>query len=308
MTILRHLFLIALASVGLGGCTSLSGAQQSVLSPADSVAAALNFKPAQAIANSYADDDDPRGGLSPMDYRNLVIALYLDAIDARFAEFRTRASSESRASGLAFDLAVLGLTGAAAVAEADEVNPFATAAATFLGARGSFDKNLFYDRTLPAIFATMEAERARIRTDIVRAMKQDHKTYPLALAFGDLAQYQRAGSFDFAIGKVVNRAVESQNANEAILANALQACTTGEDMEQSTETLAILLMDEPDPAKRAARISLAAKEFGVAEGPTPDDTYRAIGIALDTQYCRATERAAKVSDIQAKIGTMEAAQ
>lgn len=301
--------LLALLATGslVGGCTSLSGAQEPVLSPSDSVATAQQFKPDISLRAFYANHDSHRLNLSPMDYRNLVIALYLDAMDARFAEFRARAGSESRASGLAFDIALLGLTGAAAVAEADEVNPFATAAAAFLGARGSFDKNLFYDRTLPAMFATMEAERARIRTDIVRAMKQDHRTYPLPLAFGDLAAYQRAGSFDFAIAKVVNRAVEAQNANEAILANALTACTFAEDMEASTTKLAELLQDETDETRRAQRIALAAKEFGVSEGATPDDTLRNIGIALDTNYCRAVDRDAKVSDIETKIKAMEAA-
>ncbi len=300
------LFASALGAMLVTGCTSISGAQQPVLLPSESVTAAQAHKPEVSIPKFYAIPDSARSDLSPMDYRNLVIALYLEAIDARFAEFRARAGSESRASGLAFDIALLGLTGAAAVAEADEVNPLATAAAAFLGARGSFDKNLFYDRTLPAMFATMEAERARIRTDIVRAMKQDHKTYPLPLAFGDLAAYQRAGSFEFAIAKVVNRAVEAQNANEAILANALTACTFAEDMEESTEALAVLLQDVDDVTVRARRIAFAAGEFGVPEGKTPDETLRNIGIALDTNYCRAKDRAAKVSDIQSKITAMEA--
>lgn len=303
----RCRLLLHLAALSLvGGCTSLSGAQRPVLSPAESVATAQKFKPEVSLANFYARDDRARLDLSPMDYRNLVIALYLDAIDARFAEFRAQAGSESRATGLAFDIALLGLTGAAAVAEADEVNPFVTAAAAFLGARGSFDKNLFYDRTLPAMFATMEAERARVRTDIVRAMKQDDKAYPLPLAFGDLAAYQRAGSFEFAIGKVVNRAVEAQTANEAILSKALTACSIAEDMEASTEALAELLQDEPDETRRANRIALAAEEFGVAQGATQDETLRNIGIELDTNYCRAADRAAKVSEIQARIQAMEA--
>lgn len=297
--------IVACAAV-LSGCTSLSGAQRPVLAPSDSVAAAQQFKPEVSIRSFYASANSARLDLSPMDYRNLVIALYLEAIDARFAEFRAQAGSESRASGLAFDIALLGLTGAAAVAEADEVNPFATAAAAFLGARSAFDKNLFYDRTLPAMFATMEAERARVRTDIVRAMKQDHKTYPLPLAFGDLAAYQRAGSFEYAIAQVVNRAVEAQTENEAILANALTACTFAEDMEASTETLAELLQDEKDETVRARRIALAAQEFGTPEGATPDETLRNIGIALDTNYCRAKDRAAKVLDIQTKIQAMEA--
>lgn len=300
------LLLLLVATAVIGGCTSLSGAQRPVLSPAESVATARQFKPEISLPSFYARDDGARLDLSPMDYRNLVIALYLDAIDARFAEFRAQAGSESRATGLAFDIALLGLTGAAAVAEADEVNPFATAAAAFLGARGSFDKNLFYDRTLPAMFATMEAERARIRTDIVRAMKQDDKTYPLPLAFGDLAAYQRTGSFEFAIAQVVNRAVEAQNANEAILSKALIACSIAEDMEETTDALAVVLQDNPDPTRRARRLRLAAEEFGVPEGATEIDTWRNIGIKLDTDYCRAPDRAAKVSDILTKIQAMEA--
>lgn len=301
------LLLVMAAVAFVGGCTSLSGAQQPVLSPNESVTTAQKFRPEISLPKFYARENSSRHDLSAMDYRNLVIALYLDAIDARFAEFRAKAGSESRATGLAFDIALLGLTGAAAVAEADEVNPLATAAAAFLGARGSFDKNLFYDRTLPAMFATMEAERARVRTDIVRAMKQDDKAYSLALAFGDLAAYQRAGSFEFAIGKVVNRAVEAQTANEAILSKALIACSVVEDMEETTEALAAALQDEPDATRRARRLALAAQEFGVPEGATETETLRNIGIKLDTDYCRASDRTAKVSDILTKIQAMEAA-
>jgi hypothetical protein len=78
----------------------------------------------------------------------------------------------------------------------------AAAATGIIGATGHIDKNLFYERTMPALLAQMEARRAAAMLKIAQGLAREDSDYPLALAIVDLNDYKDAGSIPGAVAGV----------------------------------------------------------------------------------------------------------
>ncbi|MCO5792656.1 MAG: hypothetical protein HEQ21_07535 [Blastomonas sp.] len=298
------LFACALGAMLVTGCTSLRSAQQPVVSTQDILASLKPYSWPDAIAAYHSADARDRGGLTQRQYRDLVITLYMNAIDAQYADFQTSADSESRTSAIGFDLALLGLTGVASVAEADEVGPLAAAIAAFTGARSSFDKNLFFNQSLPAMFAAMEEERAKRRLVLVQAMQRDVESYPLPLAIGDIAALQRAGSFALAISKITRQAVTAKNDAELRLDKATSGCDVVEDVQASTRELRAILVAtrNSDPAIATDNRDLLAAQFNLPDGLSEIELRDQIGAKLNSDYCKTADRAAKVANVKSQLG------
>lgn len=283
------------------GCAGgIRSAQQPVIKSADIIQGLQNYQLPAVLIEYHSAATGARHGMSKRQYRDFVISLYVNAIDARYEEFRHSVDAENRATAIGFDLALLGLTGVTAVAEADEVGPFAAAIASFTGARSSLDKNLFFSQSLPAMFAAMDEERALQLIKINKGMSQDELSYPLELAVGDLSAYQRAGSFSVAISKVVKQAVVNKAEAEDLLANPIPGCESDDDMSAIVKALRDAVMD-PDPATQQARINKAAKELNIPDGFTLNDFMNAALERLDNDFCSKNERNTKVLDIIGKI-------
>jgi hypothetical protein len=298
------LLAFAIGALILTGCSSLRSAQQPVVSTKDILASLKPYSWPDAIAAFHDTKPGARGGLTQRQYRDMVITLYINAIDAQYADFQTSADSESRASAIGFDLALLSLTGVAAVAEADEVGPLAAAIAAFTGARSSFDKNLFFNQSLPAMFAAMEEERAKRRLVLVQAMQRDVDSYPLELAIGDIAALQRAGSFALAISKITRQAVTNKNDAEQRLDKAVSGCDIVEDVQAQTAQLRAILIAtrNSNPVIATNNRDLLAAQFNLEDGLTESELRDQIGAKLNTDYCKAADRAAKVANVKSQLG------
>jgi hypothetical protein len=302
----NRIFLGALvgSSLLLAGCASMRSAQQPVVSTEDILSSLKPYSWPEAIAAFHSDDAGNRGGLSQRQYRDMVITLYMNAIDAQYADFHNSADSESRATAIGFDLALLGLTGVASVAEADEIGELAAAIAAFTGARSSFDKNLFFNQSLPAMFAAMEEERANRRLVLLQAMQRDVQSYPLQMAIGDIAAFQRAGSFALAISKITKQAVTNKNEAEARLDKAISGCDVVMDVQVQTRELRAILVStrDSDPAKATSKRDLLAAQFNLPDGLAETELRDQIGAKLNSDYCKTADRAAKVADVKAQLG------
>lgn len=288
----------------LPGCTGVRSAQHPVVSTDDILSTLKPYSWPEAIAAFHSDDARDRRGLTQRQYRDMVVTLYMNAIDAQYADFRNSADSESRASAIGFDLALLALTGVASIAEADEVGPLAAAIAAFTGARSSFDKNLFFNQSLPAMFAAMEEERAKRRVALVQAMQRDVQSYPLQLAQGDIAALQRAGSFALAISQVTKQAVANKNEAEARLDKAISGCDVVADVQAATRELRAILVAtrDSDPAIATNKRDLLASQFNLPDGMTESELRDQIGSKLNSDFCKTADRAAKVADVKSQLG------
>ncbi len=246
---LKLLLATLLVPTTLTACASLSGAPDRVVGVGSSLNLAQRY-PIDAALRAFHDSSDSapdenldgrpdepldlRRGLSPQQYRDMVVSVYLNAIDARYFEFRTALSNERRELGTGFDFAILGLTTAASVARNSIVNSLSAAASVMTGTRASIDRNFYFNETLPALFAAMEARRLRILTRITRNLNRPAEEYPLETAFTDLNAYEMAASLDGAIEEVTAQASEERREAQQRYANAVQACDGEEDVTDAT--------------------------------------------------------------------------
>ena len=192
--------------VALAGCTAVNGYPANPIDSSADLAALRSLSAADAIIQ-YASETDPtrRQGL-----RNTIAYNRLAAYDIAYQEFESRLSQDSNLQSVAGDLTVLTLNGiGATTGGATAKAALAAASAGVVGAKADIDKDLFYNKALPAVLAQMEASRATQLTVIQNSLKLSDSEYPLALALGDLIKYRDAGSLPSALN------ILTANANAA---------------------------------------------------------------------------------------------
>ncbi|MCA1654468.1 MAG: hypothetical protein LC656_09940 [Sphingomonadales bacterium] len=197
-----RIILTAMCAGSITACSSFDGGPRPVIALADNLAMIRPYSMNVALVSFMASDDKDRQGLSKLQYRNLVVALYLNAMDAQYASFRTRLSRQRKGGSLALGLTSLGLTTAVPLVATGVKDALSALATGATGTRAALDKELYFDQALPALLAAMEAERANTKAEILQHLKQTVDNYPLDLAFAELNQYQMSATFERAIDKI----------------------------------------------------------------------------------------------------------
>lgn len=204
-------------TVLLGGCASFDGSPQRVvpISVAIAQVGKSKYPIDEALAQFHA-----KMGSDQISWRNTVISLYLAAADARYAEFRRDLSRQTKITGLGLDLAILGVAGAGSLA-GSAANALAATAAGLNGARITISKEVYFEKTLPALLASIDAARLNIRTAIFQHMREGADVYPLEIGFADLGNYESAASLDGAVQNITaseSAKVETAQRNFDIIA------------------------------------------------------------------------------------------
>ncbi len=212
----------------LPACDSFRGAQQPIDAPATVVASATRFSPDEAIVTFYSASDVARNGLTRRQYRDQIVTLRLLAIDARYQAFVQELRGARAGIGLGADLVTLVLGGLGTFVTGGNTQAvLAAGTAVVAGARTSFDKNLFYDQTLPAIVAQMDAERNKQLLVIRTGLSKADDVYALPDALFDLSQLERLGSIETAIKRIT----ESATAQAKKTSEELQTFTISRSLE-----------------------------------------------------------------------------
>lgn len=215
----KCLLLISLGS--LGACASFDAHPQPVLNRATVVNVA-NIDVVDALHDFYASTDSERDGLTSEGFRNRIIGQYLLAADYQFNDFRRQLSRQNRGSNFGLDIGALGFAGGASIAGERTANILSAIAAGLTGTRAALNRDVFFDRTLPALFAAMDGARTEIRTSIMVNMRRSAAEYPLPVALADLANYENAGSLDSAIERVTGDAVDRADEAQRVYARDVQ--------------------------------------------------------------------------------------
>lgn len=258
-----------------------------------------------ALLSYYKKSDNDRLGLTRRDYRDYIVGTYLGATDDSYKHFIDRLSSADRGSALGMDLLLLGLSGATALAGPSAIEELATVTAITTGARASIDKRLFYDRTLPAVIAAMDAERAAIKVEIERKRGLPVEQYSLDTAIDDLRRLAEAGRLDRAFARITKVAIMDRSAQEARLNAMKGVCDditiAGRDLNYEFYHL---VTDEP--ARQNARLAAAADELSVTVPAGQVVTYDDLVEPFDEQLCDDGKKAQFIERLKAKIATQEA--
>ena len=301
----RFLVLASLALL-LPGCVSLSGSQSRIVDPRTATGGVEGMSVRQILDN-YDGDDAARGDRSQREYRDYVVAVYRASIEANFADFSGAMSGERRALGLGADTVITGFTTYASVARASIVNELSAAAAGFVGLRGAIDRNVYFDRTMTALVASMEAERAVIKLRIEEGLSRDEHVYSLHNALRDLQQLEAAGSLDRAIADLTSEATQQRRRADRELASAVRACTAERDAvvpsgQVSNYLRGLMAADGTVPAANVAEVRLVASQaMGLdARG----DPVELIDTMLDVLVEGSQGRCAR-ADVEALIARIE---
>ena len=285
--------LVGLAAVSLCGCATIRGSQATV----PELYASTLVPVGTALKSYYQVPDTARGGMTRFAYRNYVVASYTSAIDKRYRTFTDQLRSGGRGSALGFGLLQLGLTGATALAKEADVSELATITAIATGAGAVVDENVFFDRTMPAIIAAMDAERAGIKTDIARKKALSADRYSLDEAIDDLDRLQRAGRLDRALARITRAAEADRVAREEELNAITSACddisVLAAPLNERFRNL-VGTQDGENPELRQTAASVLRLE--VEPGTVP--TWAGLREAFDQKLCDDTEKENFLDDLE----------
>jgi hypothetical protein len=212
-TIFMGLLTLTIAT-GMTGCSTLryGGAPQPSFDvDKDLEQLAKEFEPADSISAFYKNPS--------VDARNKFVTGRLTMMNIRYIQFIRSLTSEKQLLDTAAALLTLSLNIAgASIAAASTKTVLAAISAGVIGSKEAVEKNYFYDKTIPALVAQMNAERKKALFPLLAGIKT--KTldgYPFAQAVTDLNDYYFAGTFAGAIqGIQADAAVKEAAADRKI--------------------------------------------------------------------------------------------
>lgn len=182
--------------------------------------------------------------------RNQIVSGRMNAYESSYSNFKRRLNGDANTLNLVSDLSVLGLAGVAATTGSiTTATALAAASAGIIGAKGAINSDLYFQRTLPALLAQMDANRARAKLPIVTGLRKSNADYPLAIAFIDLDALRDAGGIPNAIGGLTQQAeVQKADAERVLGFNTTSAATCLQKF-----------IDKPDPEGSANKALVASK-------------------------------------------------
>jgi hypothetical protein len=190
--------LIGACLVVLAGCAPLLGYPKD---PENTDVTLANLQPYFGVAKDveYAHSDPA----NRVQLRNEIILARLRAYDINFADFEKRLYGDGNGVTLGSDLVGLVLGGlTATIGGAGTKAALGAASTGVIGADTAINKDLYYQKTIPALLAQMEADRLLAKAPIIAGMKLSDADYPLFQAYIDLDTYKNAGSIPAAINAV----------------------------------------------------------------------------------------------------------
>ncbi len=234
--------------VVLCGCAGIrhGGApKQSFDVNADLKALAKKYQEATKIEEFYAEPSDAK--------RNEFVSGRLVLINIRYIQFVREFTRERQFLDSAADLLMLSLNLAGAGTGSTEAKTILhSVAAGVGGAKVSIDKNYYFEKSIPALAAAMNAERAKVMVRIGEGMSKPLALYPLVDAIVDLQNYFEAGTFLGAINAIQADAGAKKAAADTEI--ALLKDLTPEDITgKQSLTRAVGALND---ARKAAAITL----------------------------------------------------
>lgn len=149
--------------------------------------------------------------------RNEIVYNRLLAYDLQFSVFQEALYQEGILSNLSLDILGVGVGAAGGVVTTATTSRILSAlSGGIAGSKTAINKNLYYERTLPALLSLMIANREKIKAVIFEGLQQEDTIYPLGHALADLERYYIAGSIPGAIASVNEEAGKTQAAAQIV--------------------------------------------------------------------------------------------
>ncbi len=212
------------------------------------------------------------------DARNRFISGRLVQLDLQYLKFIRTLTSDKQQLDAATDIAnmTLNLAGTLVGGARAKTNLAATAAGIG-GAKTTVDKDFYYEKSIEALVATMNAKRKDVLVTILTGLGSPIDKYPFERALTDLHQYYLAGTLNGAIQFINVQAAQSEtNSNKALTVLYQLAIPTPDqvvDISRLTDALGASDLTVEKTTK-------TLKALGVADSQIPtslDDTNGKVG-------------------------------
>ncbi|MGH7807284.1 MAG: hypothetical protein ACRENT_04255 [Thermodesulfobacteriota bacterium] len=133
-------------------------------------------------------------------YRDQVLNGRIYVIDYYYSEFVKHVHEERASMGIVADVAVLGADAAGLISTSKQLKDiFLAISGGLTGVKLSFDKNAFYQMTMPALVTKMDSLRKQQLLTIRTKMQQGTDKYGLSEGLVDINDYFQAGTIPGAI-------------------------------------------------------------------------------------------------------------
>ena len=187
----------------LAGCQAVSGYPPPTMSRTEALGSVKTDSAVAAEADyGKATDEDARRTV-----RDRIVRARIFVIDINYNDFARSLNTEQKAFSIGSDIAVLSLAGAGSLAKSSRTQArFAAWTAGVLGARSAIDKEIYFDKTLPAIIAQMDASRRTSLAALFLGLAQSDSGYSLLQAKADLENYYIAGTLPGALASITKEA------------------------------------------------------------------------------------------------------
>lgn len=168
------------------------------------------FESSTNITNYYKTASVDR-----VDARNRFVSGRLVQIDLQYLKFIRTLTADKQQLDAATDIATLSINLAGTlVGGARAKTNLAAAAAGIGGAKTTIDKDFYYEKSIEALVATMNARRKEMIIPILAGIGSTIDQYPFERALTDLQQYYLAGTLNGAVQFINVQAAESETKSD----------------------------------------------------------------------------------------------
>ncbi len=215
--------------LGASACSTFQGYPNDPDNSAAVIATLTPFFDASTEVEYKNADPGSRRGI-----RNTIVINRMRLYDIEFDRFEKELWASGNAVTTGGDLVAIAL-GAIAATTGNATTKAALAAAStgVVGAQAAINRDLYFQRTLPALIAQMEANRAKIETTILTGLGKSDDEYSLYQAELDLQHLKRAGSIPSAVSVITQQSsADNQAAQEELQAVRLGKFSTSSSSER----------------------------------------------------------------------------
>jgi hypothetical protein len=193
-----------LTALSLAACSPLRGYPAD---PEDTATTLASLQDYFRVEKDTQYNQLPADSTARLTLRNEIVLSRIRAYDIEFDDFEKRLNGDANSVTAGGDLLLLILNGLGATTGAAATKAaLAAASAGVVGAQAAIDKDLYYQKTLPALLAQMEANRIAVKLTILTGLNLDDSKYPLSRAELDLDTLKRAGGIPASIQTITRQA------------------------------------------------------------------------------------------------------
>lgn len=178
------------------------------------------FSSAVAISNVYKDGVTKKK-------RDKMIAGRLVMMNLRYLQFIKSLNAEKQFIDSATDIVILSLNIAGTALTPTTTRTVLSAiSATLSGSKVVVDKHYYYEKTMPALIAAMNAQRKQVLVSIIQGVGRPIELYSVEQAIVDLDTYYHAGTLIGAVNAIQATASSQEKASDETIEGITRARVT----------------------------------------------------------------------------------